>query len=200
MQFHQVDVTKRDDIQKAYDTIQKDFKVINYVINCAGVLIDNSIEKTIGVNTNGVIFSTLIAREFMRMDRGGRGGIIVNVSSVFGLYPMHVMPIYVASKHAVTAFTRAMGHDFNVKQTGIKCITICPGVTETQLLTDVVGQLHDVEWGAETKAVFNALSKQKADAVGGAVVHAIKNGTSGSVWICEGNVIREAELQDAWHF
>lgn len=43
----------------------------------------------------------------MRRDKGGNGGIVVNVSSVAGLDPIHLMPVYSASKEAIVAFTRA---------------------------------------------------------------------------------------------
>lgn len=34
--------------------------------------------------------------------------VILNIASLVGLEPWHVLPVYTASKHAVVGFTRAM--------------------------------------------------------------------------------------------
>lgn len=45
----------------------------------------------------------------MSIEKGGHGGIIVNVSSVCGLDALFANPIYTATKHAVIGFTRSLG-------------------------------------------------------------------------------------------
>jgi len=45
----------------------------------------------------------------MGKDEGGKGGVVVNISSVLGLFPMEGSPIYVATKHAVIGLTRSFG-------------------------------------------------------------------------------------------
>ena len=48
----------------------------------------------------------------MSREAGGRGGVIVNVSSTCGVTchgDMFATPAYTASKHAVTALTRTFG-------------------------------------------------------------------------------------------
>lgn len=34
--------------------------------------------------------------------------VILNIASLVGLEPWHVLPVYTASKHAIVGFTRAM--------------------------------------------------------------------------------------------
>lgn len=197
MTFYKVNVANKDEIQNAYDAIIKDFKFLDYVINCAGILKDNSIEDTISVNVNGVIYSSFIAREYMRTDKGGRGGFIVNVSSLSGLGPINCMPVYSASKHAVTGFTRAMGHENHYKQTGIKYLTMCPGGTITPIGANIAQTLWDSAWIYNMK---RDMPIQTADALGPAVVHAIKKDKNGSVWLCEEGLVREIEFQDPWQY
>lgn len=43
----------------------------------------------------------------MHRETGGNGGVIVNISSVVGLDPVFLLPVYSASKEAIVAFTRA---------------------------------------------------------------------------------------------
>jgi 15-hydroxyprostaglandin dehydrogenase (NAD) len=45
----------------------------------------------------------------MGKDEGGKGGVVVNISSVFGLVAAAHFPVYVATKHAVIGFTRSFG-------------------------------------------------------------------------------------------
>lgn len=42
-------------------------------------------------------------KRIVRMD----DGIVINIASVVGLDPWHLLPIYTASKHAVVGFSRA---------------------------------------------------------------------------------------------
>lgn len=65
----------------------------------------------------GLINSSLLALEHMDQTKGGRGGLVVNISSVAGLQPTPLMAIYSAAKHGVTAFTRGLA-----VSTGEKCI------------------------------------------------------------------------------
>jgi NAD(P)-dependent dehydrogenase (short-subunit alcohol dehydrogenase family) len=45
----------------------------------------------------------------MGKDEGGKGGVVVNISSIVGLGPYEGFPIYVATKHAVIGLTRSFG-------------------------------------------------------------------------------------------
>lgn len=57
----------------------------------------------------GVVNSCLVALEYMDKSKGGKGGMIMNISSVAGLEPTARMSIYSGAKHGVTAFTRGLG-------------------------------------------------------------------------------------------
>lgn len=57
-----------------------------------------------------VIHTNYIAMDLMNQENGGRGGLIVNISSVSGVdCSQFSTPSYNATKHAVVAFTRSMG-------------------------------------------------------------------------------------------
>jgi 15-hydroxyprostaglandin dehydrogenase (NAD) len=45
----------------------------------------------------------------MGTDKGGKGGVVANISSIAGLAPIAGCPIYVATKHAVIGLTRSFG-------------------------------------------------------------------------------------------
>jgi NAD(P)-dependent dehydrogenase (short-subunit alcohol dehydrogenase family) len=64
------------------------------------------------------------------MRRRGRGRI-VNVASTAGLRGLPERSAYVASKHAVVGFTRALALD--LRPHGIAVNAICPGAVDTPL-------------------------------------------------------------------
>jgi 15-hydroxyprostaglandin dehydrogenase (NAD) len=45
----------------------------------------------------------------MGKEKGGKGGVVVNISSIAGLEGYSTCPIYVATKHAVIGLTRSFG-------------------------------------------------------------------------------------------
>jgi NAD(P)-dependent dehydrogenase (short-subunit alcohol dehydrogenase family) len=45
----------------------------------------------------------------MGKDQGGKGGVVVNISSIVGLEAAPGCPIYVATKYAVIGLTRSFG-------------------------------------------------------------------------------------------
>lgn len=52
---------------------------------------------------------TLLAMERMGVNKGGTGGVVVNISSIAGLKVNPFGPIYSASKHAIVGLTRSLG-------------------------------------------------------------------------------------------
>lgn len=72
----------------------------------------------------------------MGKDQAGHGGIVVNIASILGLQPLSGCPIYVASKHFVVGLNRSFGTPHHFNKTGVKILTMCPGVTDTPLISE----------------------------------------------------------------
>lgn len=73
---------------------------------------------------NGVIRGLLLAFRFLGRDRGGPGGIVVNIGSSSCQNPLISLPVFTATKHAVAAMTRCYGDASHVNLTGVKVIYI----------------------------------------------------------------------------
>ena len=61
----------------------------------------------------------------------GKGGAMVNISSVLGSHPMERMAHYCASKAAVSQLTRVAAREWGPK--GIRVNAVYPGLIETPL-------------------------------------------------------------------
>lgn len=94
----------------------------------------NSLEdfrKVIETNFFGVVHGTRIALSLMR---NPVRGTIVNISSVNGFIAAPFMTSYVASKHAICGFTRALQEELKQGHSPIKLILVSPGFADTEIL------------------------------------------------------------------
>jgi NAD(P)-dependent dehydrogenase (short-subunit alcohol dehydrogenase family) len=91
-------------------------------------------DETMAINVRGVILCLKHAIRAMRA--AGKGGSIVNMSSLMGLkgYPMR--SAYTASKFAVIGITQAAAHE--VGQHGIRVNALCPGAVSGELMDRVI--------------------------------------------------------------
>jgi 3-oxoacyl-[acyl-carrier protein] reductase len=112
---------------------------IGVLVNNAGVLIARPIEEltledwdaTMATNLRGLFLMTRAVLPPMR----ARGhGDIVNVASLAARNGFAGGSAYVASKHAVLGFGRALM--LELRKEGIRVITVCPGSVDTGMLRE----------------------------------------------------------------
>ncbi|XP_043785650.1 uncharacterized protein LOC122711179 isoform X3 [Apis laboriosa] len=139
--FCQCDVTDYAQFEESFQTTFETFGHIDIVVNNAGIMNDRFWELEVDINVNGVIRGTMLAQRFMGTDRGGQGGIVVNIGSSISINPYTSVPIYSATKAAIVHFTRAFGHQYHVDLTGVKVMALCPSATDSKILGDVSKQL-----------------------------------------------------------
>jgi len=130
------DLRREDQVKEAVERVLAWSGRIDGLVNNAGgqfpaQLKDISLNgwnAVIGINVNGVFFGCKWAGKQM-MAQGG-GGVIINVSSIAGVYGSTMMSHYGASKAAVVNFTRALGMAWGRKGVRVNCIA--PGPVETE--------------------------------------------------------------------
>ncbi|MDE2301414.1 MAG: SDR family oxidoreductase [Sphingomonadales bacterium] len=132
-----MDVTSKTSIAAAYDEAQSRFGVVDVIVNNAGISAPMNFMK-VDEQTRDSVFDTNfkgvwdVAQEgARRMIKAGRGGSIVNVSSVLGLAVQSGQSAYCASKGAVIQLTRAMSID--LMKYAIRVNTVAPGWFKTEL-------------------------------------------------------------------
>jgi 3-oxoacyl-[acyl-carrier protein] reductase len=108
------------------------------VVNNAGTvararleaLTDEAWHDVLGSNLTGTF---LITRAFLPAMRGrGRGGRIINMSSIAGRQGTPLLSAYNAAKHGVVGLTRAWAEE--LRPDGIVVNAICPGSVDTDML------------------------------------------------------------------
>lgn len=62
----------------------------------------------------------------------------MNVASIAGLTCCPGIPIYSGTKAAVVMISRGFGEERNYQRTKVKVLSICPGVTDTPLIRDML--------------------------------------------------------------
>ncbi|XP_068637694.1 uncharacterized protein [Aristolochia californica] len=142
-QFIRCDVTNTRDLAAAFQKHVQTYGGLDICITSAGIGCpisfykdetdgEDSWRKTVRVNLIAVIDCTRIAIDIFQAS--GRPGVILNLGSASGLYPMYADPIYAATKGGVVLFTRSL---VPFKQKGIRVNVLCPEFVETDLASKV---------------------------------------------------------------
>ena len=92
---------------------------------------DEDIDSVIDINVKGVLYMCRAAIPHLAKSEAPGGGAIVNTSSVSGIGGDWTMPIYNASKGAVSNLTRALALQLGHK--GLRVNAVLPSVTRSEM-------------------------------------------------------------------
>ena len=132
----QVDVTDAASIQAMLAKLLLAYDRIDILVNNAGAIFgpspvmqmaENAWRRTLEVNATGVFLVSKAVAPIMV--KGGRGGRIVNMSSLAAIRPRPYMAAYAASKAAVAALTQSMAQE--MAQFGVTVNAVLPGDIDT---------------------------------------------------------------------
>jgi len=129
------DVTKIDDVKRAFDELDKMCGGIDVLINNAGISIRHSfldIEqedwlKVINTNLNGVFYMSQQAARYMK--KAG-SGVILNMGSTNGIVGYPYYADYNASKAGVIELTKSMALEL---APDVRVNAVCPGYVLTPM-------------------------------------------------------------------
>ncbi|XP_028164152.1 15-hydroxyprostaglandin dehydrogenase [NAD(+)]-like [Ostrinia furnacalis] len=187
--FFKADVTR--DLDEIYKKVVEKYQTIDILVNNAGIVDETSIRRTLDVNTIATVEWSMKFLNHMRKDKGGNGGTILNIASIYGYTVDPVVPFYKTSKFAVMGFTRTLGHVKNYEITKVRVFALCPGLTRTSI--HAAGKLYALDFLEEvTRNVISTVSYQEKEDVAKAAIEAFKTAQSGSAWsIINGEPIQE---------
>ena len=140
------DVSKEEDVKNMVKFAVESYGSVNILVNNAGIfpsvpiaeMSKEDFEKVIAVNLGGVFLCTKYASE--QMKKQGKGGKIINVSSIDALHPSAIgLAHYDASKHGVWGFTKNSALELASHKIWVNAIApgaiATPGVAEMQKAT-----------------------------------------------------------------
>ena len=133
-----LDVTSREDWDRAVARTVAEFGGLHILINAAGISEPGDIEtateenwrRHMSVNLDGTFHGCRAAIPALR--NTGSGGSIINISSMLALRPGAMFVSYCASKAAVTMLTKCIA--LQLADAGIRCNSVHPGAIETPML------------------------------------------------------------------
>jgi 3-oxoacyl-[acyl-carrier protein] reductase len=139
-----VDVRQEEQVKAMVERAASEWGRLDIMVNNAGAsfrskpedISINGWNTVIGINLNGVFLGCKWAgRQMMQQNTGG---VIVNISSIAGVYGSTMMSHYGAAKSAVITLTRELGVAWGRK--GIRVNCIAPGPVETEGYLEVLKQ------------------------------------------------------------
>ena len=180
---HAVDVTDREQVDAMVAKVKERYGRIDVLVNNAGITKDARLVKmtaaqfdaVIDVNLRGVFHCAQAVADTM-VAQGQ--GVILNASSVVGIYGNYGQTNYAASKFGVIGFTKTWSRELGPK--GVRVNAVAPGFIETPILGSIPDKvlqimreqvpLKRLGLPAEIANVYAFLASDEASYVNGAVV------------------------------
>jgi 3-oxoacyl-[acyl-carrier protein] reductase len=178
-----VDVTDKDSIAEMVEGVMAKWGRVDTLVNNAGIVQDaqfkkmseDQFDRVIDVNLKGVYNCTKAVVDIMLAQNSG---VILNASSIVGLYGNFGQTNYAATKFGVIGMVKTWARELGRK--GIRANAICPGFVETPILASmpekVVRMMEDrVPMGrlAKPEEIANTyawLASDEASYINGAVI------------------------------
>ncbi len=182
-QGYAVNVTDRAALDAMVAAVKEHYGHIDVLVNNAGITKDARLQKmtleqfdaVIDVNLRGVFHASQAVLPAM-VAQGS--GVILNASSVVGIYGNFGQTNYAASKFGVIGFTKTWARELGPK--GIRVNAVAPGFVETPILATIPDKvlqqmreqvpLHRLGRPEEIANVYAFLASDEASYVNGAVI------------------------------
>jgi len=145
--YVQADISQTEQAKNLIERAIKEFSHIDVLVNNAGITRDSLLirmkeedwDSVISINLKGTFNCTQAAAKYMMKQRDG---VIVNISSVVGVYGNAGQANYSASKAGVIGLTKTSAKELASR--GIRVNAIAPGFIETEMTKKLPEEARDV--------------------------------------------------------
>lgn len=180
---YRVDVTNKEEVEAMVKTALDTWGKIDVLVNNAGIIQDGQLHKmteeqfdrVININLKGTY---LCAKAVVDTMIAQKSGVILNASSVVGIYGNFGQTNYAATKFGVIGMMKSWAKELGRK--GIRTAAVCPGFIATSILAPMpdkvikamedkvpLGRLGKPE---EIANVYAFLASDEASYINGAVI------------------------------
>lgn len=139
------DVSQEGDVKRLFETCDRELGRLDSLVNNAGIVLKAgklhdfdaaTVRRVMDVNVTGTILCAQEAAKRMSTKRGGKGGTIVNMSSVAAVLggANQWLP-YAAAKGAVNTLTLGLAKELAPE--GIRVNAVMPGLIDTEIHAEV---------------------------------------------------------------
>jgi 3-oxoacyl-[acyl-carrier protein] reductase len=190
--FDKVNVVNREEVQQWVDSVVEQYGQVDVLVNNAGITRDGMFVKykegevvkqmseeawdlVIDVNLKGVFNCTQAVTPSM-IEKGG--GVILNASSIVGLYGNFGQTNYAATKFGVIGMTKTWARELGKYQ--IRVNAVCPGFILTEMVKKMPEKILDglaaktplgrMGEPADIANVYTWLASDEASYIHGAVI------------------------------
>lgn len=171
--FEKQDVTREEDWIRVTAAAKRAFGGLDIVVNNAGVFFVKPLAETTEaewtlanqVNVEGTWLG--VKYGFAAIGETGRGGAIVNVSSLMGQVGYPGAVAYCVTKGAITGMTKSAAMEGALMTPQVRVNSLHPGVIWTEMLTSQFGDSQELSdaFAADTPLKIIGLPEYMADAI-----------------------------------
>ena len=149
--FVEVNVRKKEDIDKLYDVTMKTYGGVTTIANCAGVLVhkpflehdDKDYDFISETNMRGYIWIMQKFLPEMTKENSHGKNSIVNIASISSIKPETYAYYYGAFKAGIDLMTRNLTREFS--PLGVRLNVICPGPCNTNMTPKDVRESPEIQ-------------------------------------------------------
>lgn len=185
----ELDISNKESIKTAVDTVINKFNKIDILINNAGITSNVSLlESTdedffnmFNINFFGVVTLTREVVKYMKET----GGSIINTSSMVGTYGARNQSAYASSKFAINGLTKSLAKELGIYN--IRVNAVAPGVVETDMMSIVS---EEMKAGLKRMIPLNRLAEP--DELAGAYLYLasdLSKYTTGTIINVDGGIV-----------
>nr|WP_314899704.1 beta-ketoacyl-ACP reductase [uncultured Deefgea sp.] len=178
-----VDVTKPDTIAAMVIAVKEKYNRIDVLVNNAGItqdaqlfkMTEDQFDRVIDINLKGVYNCTKAVVDTMIAQNSG---VILNASSVVGVYGNFGQTNYAATKFGVIGFVKTWAKELGKK--GIRANAVCPGFVATPMVTAMPEKvlqgmeekvpMRRLAQPSEIASVYAFLASDEASYINGAAI------------------------------
>jgi NAD(P)-dependent dehydrogenase (short-subunit alcohol dehydrogenase family) len=149
--FYQTDVSKKDQVDRAFDAIKSDIGPYDVLFNHAGTIIvkplhtstEEDYDRIMDINLRSAF---LVCRRALPEMVANGGGSVVITASIASELGYALESLYCMSKGAVLQLARVIAVEY--REQGIRCNAVCPGFVKTAHGLREIAELDEAgqEW------------------------------------------------------